>query len=699
MTQQRKSTLPFGERRRIGRYELIAQLKCDFGQRWVGTASEGESRGEPVYLRQFPTERLSLPELQLLNRAAVTAMVIRHTNIAAVLDVLDDGGRLTVVSEYREAESLSALLGLSAESTSPMPPSVGLSVLADVVAAQLAADKQWGQMVPAGDKGLQGATHGGLIPDGVMLTSAGEVLVTEVGIVGIVMRHCLRDPAVIPYRAPEQLTRGHGATGRCDVFSAAVLAWEMMAARALFGAPTRLHEDLPQHPDQLVQALLHGPITPLDRLSGPGAAVPYLVVEILRNMLLRDPLKRYGSLESASAELGGLGRGLFATPDDVAMSVARLAGPALRIRRELIDFNRTGSMPDTDAPPAQVAKPAVPVTVPGPSAPPPELLEPGVPSKRATLRFPALQQEPPGRERPSQRAALRPESERVARRSKPPPAPAIVAPRPAAATQRLGTAVTETPHAPALPRPTPPTRPEPEALAPIERLDDELVFDSAPPAAAAPRSALLETPLVPGPDDDVHDRMTLAMPEQTAELAAGSAMDSDAPPGGTEQSGHAAAPEAPTHVGADVGKLADANAVSKPLLPELRAAPLDAASRGRRSIGVWLAIGFGLVLGVVLLALPRRSDDTAKVALPSATAPAETDAPRAASSTKPPAAPDPPSSGSSPVPDSAAGSSEVTPKGPAPIGPPKVPEPPVVEDEPPAAPEPAPSGPYRPEGI
>lgn len=729
MTTPKKSTLPFGGKQRIGRYDLIAELTCDFGKRWVGAATEGDDRGRAVYLRQFPTDSLSLPELQLLNRAAVTAMVIRHPNVAAVVDVVDDAGRLTLVSEYREGESLAALLRLSAQSTSPMSSAVGLTLLADIVEAQRAAEKQWGQMVPSGDAALQGATHGGLMPDGVLLTTGGEVLVTDVGIVGALLRHSklLRDPVVIPYRAPEQLTRGHGGTGRCDVFSAGVLAWEVMAGRALFGDPLRLQQELPQEPDELVKSLLHGPITPLDRLPGPGGATPFMIVDLLRNMLLRDPLKRYANLDKLSAAIAGLGRGLFANSADVATTVQRLAGAGLRIRRELVDFTRAGSEPDAEeARSAAHAAPRVAVSVPGPSAPPAEQLAPGGVSRSATLRFPAIDEQPPVRDRPSQRAALRPASERAARRSKPPPTPVSV-PRPRGATAPLGQAtdaapqpVTEKPPAPVAAKSAPAATPSAlQSTAPdATKADDDVVFDSAPPSFAKMAPGSVQTPVAPAPESDVHDRMTLVMPEQEAEVAASRTIRSDAPQSQTASAPSVAPVSASvqardTNTDAGTASVAMVEEAAERTRPTVEAAAPSGPPQSRAGRGLWVALGVGLVAILIAVAFGagagRSPQEAPKAATPQPPRP-ETAAPtQSATAAEPTSVPDPqrtakpaasgraqaakapsaPATTTTPT-TTAAASAPAASAPPSPKGAPDAQAPPLP---------PGHTGPYRPEGI
>src|SRR4026209_1263991 len=70
---------------------------------------------------------------------AKLAARIRHPNVVAVLDVGDDPHGIFLVMEYVDGETLSSLLRAAATSGSPLPASIALRVLADVLAGLHAA--------------------------------------------------------------------------------------------------------------------------------------------------------------------------------------------------------------------------------------------------------------------------------------------------------------------------------------------------------------------------------------------------------------------------------------------------------------------------------------------------------------------------------------------------------------------------------
>lgn len=353
-----------GGLRRIGRYGLVVDLEAEFGQRWVGVVTEGPERGRLVLIRRFPTDGLAPSELQRLTRAGITAMVIRHPKVAAVLDVVAEGGHLAVVSEYVEGESLRNLQRLAAASDSPLPPPVVLSILHDAIEALRGARDQWKQMVRGNEETLGDAVHGGLAPDSVLIAAFGDTMLTEVGLAGAMVQHssALRSPALLPYRAPEQLSRGRGMAERCDVFSLGVIAWELLANRPLFGHRDRFTRAASADAEELERSLFSGAIPPLDRLPRQGAPIAPAVVDLLRNALLRDPLKRIPSLDRFAGDVGGLPRELFASPEQVAVALDRLARSALQARRDALELEVGVDSVRESNPPASRRSTARPAT-------------------------------------------------------------------------------------------------------------------------------------------------------------------------------------------------------------------------------------------------------------------------------------------------------------------------------------------------
>lgn len=328
------SPASFDVARRVGRYGLVLEVD---DETWVGVVLEGADRGRLVRVRLVSARNLADDELALLKRAGLTAMVIRHPKVLATLDFATEGDDVAAVSEYVEGESLRALQRLAARAGAPLPPAVALAVVRDMIAALRAARDQWKQMIRSGDT-LADAVHGGLDPRGIIVATFGDTMLAEVGMAGTLARRpeALREPSALAYRAPEQLSQGRGFAERCDVFSVGVIAWELLANRPLFGDPARLERSSAQDPLELEKQVLTGPIPPLDTIRG-RSDVPGAVVDLLRNALLRDPLKRYSSLDKLALAIDQLPSELFASAAQITAAVDRLARSSLEARRDSLD--------------------------------------------------------------------------------------------------------------------------------------------------------------------------------------------------------------------------------------------------------------------------------------------------------------------------------------------------------------------------
>lgn len=328
------SPASFNVARHIGRYGLVLELA---DETWVGVVLEGADRGRLVRVRLVSARSFADDELALLKRAGLTAMVIRHPKVLATLDFAAEGDDVAAVSEYVEGESLRALQQQAARAGTPLPPAVALAVVRDMVAALRAARDQWKQMIRSGDA-LADAVHGGVDPSGIIVAAFGDTMLAEVGMAGTLARRpeALREPSALVYRAPEQLSQGRGFAERCDVFSVGVIAWELLANRPLFGDPSRLQGSVAQDPLELEKQVLTGPIPPLDTIRG-RSEVPGAVVDLLRNALLRDPLKRYSSLDKLALAIDQLPSELFASAAQITAAVDRLARSSLEARRDSLD--------------------------------------------------------------------------------------------------------------------------------------------------------------------------------------------------------------------------------------------------------------------------------------------------------------------------------------------------------------------------
>lgn len=248
--------------------------------------------------RQVALKRLSGPEAetpfgrQQMMREARAAANLSHPHIAAVHDVLDVDGRLVIVFEYVEGETLSARIARG-----PLPVADALEIARQLADALDAAH-------------ARGIVHRDLKPSNVILTKEGQAKVLDFGIA----RSLHRDPATashfgttVPgaligtpgYAAPEQWL-GQPVDGRTDLYGLGVVLFEMITGRRPFAGTNAIG---------LASAMLQSD-APL--LSSVTADLVPELDKLIASALARDPADRpmsarafESAIERLQARLGG----------------------------------------------------------------------------------------------------------------------------------------------------------------------------------------------------------------------------------------------------------------------------------------------------------------------------------------------------------------------------------------------------------
>ncbi len=204
---------------------------------------------DPEFVRMF------LDEARLAGR-------IRHPNIVPVIDVHAEASDLFLVLEYVHGEALGRLVAASRKAGALPSPAIASAVLCDVLqglhAAHEAKDERGEPL---------GIVHRDVSPQNVLVGVDGVARVLDFGVAKAAGRvTSTRDGQVkgkFAYMAPEQL-RGEGVNRQADVYSAAVVLWEMLTGERLFRAENEGHT---------VERVLFGVIAPPSALRPelPGA--------------------------------------------------------------------------------------------------------------------------------------------------------------------------------------------------------------------------------------------------------------------------------------------------------------------------------------------------------------------------------------------------------------------------------------------
>jgi tRNA A-37 threonylcarbamoyl transferase component Bud32 len=245
---------------------------------------------------------------------AKTLVTLAHGNIVPVyeLGVVDD--TYFIAMEYIDGPTLYRLTESMARREAQMEPALAAWIIARILDGLDYAHR----------KG-EGVIHRDLSPRNVMLSRDGEVKLVDFGIAvtlgaaGEGTEAHSAPTGSFPYMSPEQVRR-ESLTGQTDLFSAGVLAWEMLAGRRLFARSDA---------DATLEAVLREPIPPP---SSVRSEVPAKLDEVVMRALERDRDARWPSASDMLAQLNKYLYSLDETPGprDVAALVARFCPPETR---------------------------------------------------------------------------------------------------------------------------------------------------------------------------------------------------------------------------------------------------------------------------------------------------------------------------------------------------------------------------------
>jgi hypothetical protein len=231
----------------------------------------------------------------LVDEARIAAKM-SHPNICQVYELGEDSGQLFIAMEYLEGITLLPLLRRAARAKEALPLGLVAAVLQQTCDAL-----HYAHELTERDGTRLNVVHRDVSPANVFLTETGIVKVLDFGIAKAkdVSAHT-QDGTIkgkYAYMAPEQL-RSEEADRRVDVFSLAIVGFEMLALRRLFQRKT----------DYLTfRAVMELPIPDLGEFRPD---LPPAVAATFAQALQRDPRDRTASArafaESLQRAIGGI---------------------------------------------------------------------------------------------------------------------------------------------------------------------------------------------------------------------------------------------------------------------------------------------------------------------------------------------------------------------------------------------------------
>jgi serine/threonine-protein kinase len=247
---------------------------------------------DPEYLERFRREARAVARLS-------------HPNIVTVIDRGDDDERQYIVFEHVDGENLKELV----QRSGPLPVRRAIEV-ALAVADGLAFAHE------------QGLVHRDVKPQNVLLSSEGEVKVTDFGIArSLHVDHGVTQTGTVlgtgEYLAPEQAS-GKPVSPATDVYSLGVVLWELLAG------------DVPFVGENFVAVALRHVNEPPPHLRERRPDVSPRLDAAVECALAKDPARRFPSMAAFAKEL----RACLAEAEDGAappanddLAVTRVTAP------------------------------------------------------------------------------------------------------------------------------------------------------------------------------------------------------------------------------------------------------------------------------------------------------------------------------------------------------------------------------------
>ncbi len=264
-------------------------------------------RIRPCYASDPAFVAMFREEIRLLSR-------VRHPNVVAALDVVENGHDLLLVMEYVHGQPLSSLARRARVLNRPIPVNVCVAIACEALLGLHAVHTATS---PTGMP-LR-IVHRDVSPQNILLGCDGAARLLDFGVAKAESSTSLTEVGQVKgklgYISPERIL-GRPLDHRADVYALGVVLWELLASARLFES---------KHDSRVVENVLAGVIPPFSSLA--PRKIPPKLEGLVRKALSDEPSARFATAQAMAHALQGAIKP--ASTEELSDWVTRTAGGAL----------------------------------------------------------------------------------------------------------------------------------------------------------------------------------------------------------------------------------------------------------------------------------------------------------------------------------------------------------------------------------
>ncbi len=171
--------------------------------------------------------------VRMFRDEAHICMRLQHANIVQVYDFQEVNGAYAIIMEYVNGADLRSMLAACEKTNSRLSVPMAIYVAAEAARGLHYAHTKVDELT----RQHLGIVHRDVSPQNILVSFEGEVKITDFGIADADGKQTETKPGIVKgkysYMSPEQVT-AKDLDARSDVFSLAIVLWEMLAMRRLF---------------------------------------------------------------------------------------------------------------------------------------------------------------------------------------------------------------------------------------------------------------------------------------------------------------------------------------------------------------------------------------------------------------------------------------------------------------------------------